>query len=118
MNSSIIHDIINDIRLNYAGKTVSMIDIRRIENKYKICSIVNTRYQKCAFLRITCYATEEMVFEDVVFDYSAIEIDINDVHEFIFKISKLLYEGAYNVLLVDEYKPKLRKYSRPSIKLS
>ena len=65
MVDSPIHQIINEIRKRYANKNVSLSDIRNIESKYNVCSLVNVRNDNCAFLRITSFGCDEVVFEDV-----------------------------------------------------
>lgn len=100
MIDSPIHELINDIRTKYTGKKVSMVDIRNIEGKYHLCSILNIRNDTCAFLRITCFGCDEVVFEDVVLNTEIIK-DQSDPAEFMFTISKLLYENTYGVVLVN-----------------
>lgn len=100
MIDSPIHELINDIRTKYTGKRVSMVDIRNIEEKYHLCSILNIRNDTCAFLRITCFGCDEVVFEDVVLNTAIIK-NQSDPTEFMFSLSKLLYENTYGVVLVN-----------------
>ena len=65
MNSA-FHIIINEIRKKYAGKKASMLDVYDIESTYKISSFMNIRNDNCAFLRITSFGLDEIVFEDIV----------------------------------------------------
>lgn len=115
MADSPIHIILNDIRKSYSNKKCSMIDIRNIENKYRICSVVNTRANNCAFLRITSYGLKEVLFEDVCLDYSQINADTSDIHRFIYTISKGLYEMAYGVFLEDVNDRLIDEDVEPSI---
>lgn len=108
MNSP-IHAILTEIRNRYTFEEVSFLDIRKIESIYQICSIVNTRSDKCAYLRITFYGLDEnVVFEDIVFDFSLIEKQIN-IDNFYFIINKILYKEAYGVELKDSNNCILKK---------
>ena len=98
MNSS-FHIIINEIRNKYAGKQVSLLDIFEIEKAYNICSIVNIRNDNCAFLRITSYGLDEIVFEDIVTNLDIVKKHITLYSDLDFEIKKILYDEAYGVLL-------------------
>lgn len=100
MLDSPIHELINDIRKRYSGKNVSILDIRNIEDNFKLCSFVNIRNDNCAFLRITSFGFDEVVFEDIVIDLDLIK-KFNSQEELIFNISKVLFNLAYGVVLVD-----------------
>lgn len=100
MLDSPIHELINDIRKRYSGKNTSILDIRRIEDNYKLCSFVNIRNDNCAFLRITSFGFDEVVFEDIVIDLDLIK-KFNSQEELMFDISKVLFNLAYGVVLVD-----------------
>ena len=99
MVDSPIHQIINEIRKRYANKNVSLSDIRNIESKYNVCSLVNVRNDNCAFLRITSFGCDEVVFEDVVVDLRLIE-KFSNSEELMFNINKYLFGQAYGVVLV------------------
>ena len=99
MIDSPIHQIINEIRRRYANKNVSLSDIRNIESKYNVCSLVNVRNDNCAFLRITSFGCDEVVFEDVVVDLRLIE-KFSNSEELMFSINKYLFGQAYGVVLV------------------
>lgn len=100
MLDSPIHELINDIRKRYSGKKVSILDIRNIEDNFKLCSFVNIRNDNCAFLRITSFGFDEVVFEDIVIDLDLIK-KFNSQEELMFNISKVLFNLAYGVVLVD-----------------
>lgn len=99
MAESVFHELIMDIRKRYTGKKVSIFDIRTIEDKYRICSIVNFRNGNCAFLRITSFGYKEVVFEDIVLDTDLIKPFVS-IDDLIFKSQCALYELAYGVKLV------------------
>lgn len=117
MAISPIHLILNDIRKSYTGKNVSLIDIRIIENEFRICSIANIRSDGTAFLRITSYGLDEVVFEDVCLDFTHIPQNLIDMHEFIYILNKSLFDLAYGVILVDVSEPLISKYESPSMQL-
>ena len=95
-----IHELINDIRKKYTGKSVSIIDVRNIEEKYKLCSMTNIRNDNCAFLRITSFGLDEVVFEDVVVDLNLIK-EFDSQETLMFNINKVLLNMAYGVNLVE-----------------
>lgn len=99
MVDSPIHELITDIRKRYTGKNVSMVDIRNIEEKYHLCSILNIRNDTCAFLRITSFGCDEVDFEDIVLNIDIVE-DKSDTEKLMFLLNKLLYEIAYGVILI------------------
>ena len=103
MIDSPIHELLTDIRKKYTGKDVSMVDIRNIEEKYHLCSMLNIRNDTCAFLRITCFGCDEVVFEDIVLN-TDLFIDKSDVEVLMFSLNKLLYETAYGVNLIKSNK--------------
>lgn len=115
MADSPIHITINDIRKNYVGKKLSLIDVRIIEDMYHICSIANVRNNNTAFLRITSYGLEGVIFEDVVFDFDGVVKREEDTHTFIFNLSKALYDLVYGIQLIDENMPVLKDYLKPSV---
>lgn len=103
MLDSPFHELITDIRKRYTGKKVSMVDIRNIEEKYHLCSFTNIRNDNCAFLRITCFGCDEVVFEDLVVNTNIISSTAKP-EELMFALNKLLFENAYGVILVDSDK--------------
>jgi len=100
MLDSPIHQLINDIRKRYSGKNASILDIRRIEDNYKLCSFVNIRNDNCAFLRITSFGFDEVVFEDIVIDLDLVK-KFSTQDELMYNISRTLFNLAYGVILVD-----------------
>ena len=101
MNSP-FHIIINEIREKYGGKEVSILDIYDIETAYKLCSTTNIRNDNCAFLRITCFGLDEIVFEDIVTKVDLIQNDKKmTFDELDFEIKKVLYRQAYGVILLE-----------------
>ncbi len=115
MTDSPLHLLLNDIRIKYSNKRCSLIDIRNIENQYNICSILNTRNDGIAYLRITSFGLKQVMFEDICLDSNHILNDLNDSHNYIFKLNKALYEVAYGIMLEDEIVPLIKEYQNPSI---
>ena len=115
MTDSPVHLILNDIRKKYSGKKCSMVDIHIIENKYNICSIMNTRNDGTAFLRITCFGLKQIMFEDICLDISNVSCNPERLHNYIFKINKALYEIAYGIKLEDSNEPLLKRHLKPDI---
>lgn len=115
MANSPIHEILNDIRSKYTGSEASILDVRRIEELYKICSILNTRNGDTAYLRITSYGMKGVAFEDICIDFTKFHYDTDDVHQFIFQLSKALYEVAYGVSLVDGADIIIEELQRPNL---
>lgn len=107
MIDSPLHQLISEIRCRFSGKKVSIVDIRNIENTYKLCSFVNTRNDKCAFLRITSFGCGEVVFEDLVLNIDLIKIN-DSYDELMFTINKILFENAYGVILINSDKQLLK----------
>ena len=99
MIDSPIHELLTDIRKKYTGKKVSIIDIRNIEEKYHLCSLMNIRNDGCAFLRITSFGCDEVVFEDIVINTNLVNKDTS-IDDLMFKLNQLLYENAYGVVLI------------------
>ena len=118
MANSPIHEVLNDIRSKYTGMEASILDIRRIEELYKICSILNTRNGDTAYLRITAYGLKGVAFEDICIDFAKFHYDTDDVHQFIFQLSKALYEVAYGVCLIDGADVLIEELKRPSLDFS
>ena len=106
MIDSPLHELISEIRCRFSGKKASIVDIRNIENTYKLCSFVNTRNDNCAFLRITSFGCGEVVFEDLVLNLDLIK-KIESHDELMFAINKILFENAYGVILIDSDKQLL-----------
>ena len=100
MSNSFLHDLLTDIRKRYSGKEMSILDIRDIEEKYRMCSVANFRFDNCAFLRITSYGTGEVTFEDIVINSKMLEGFSQD--ELLFGAQKILYELAYGIKLSNE----------------
>lgn len=103
MNSA-FHIIINEIRKKYAGKHASMLDIFDIERAYNLCSMINIRNDNCAFLRITSFGLDEVVFEDVVSNLDLIKKNDFDYANLDFEIKKALYFEVYGIYLENENK--------------
>lgn len=118
MANSPIHEILNDIRSKYTGLEVSILDIRRIEELFKICSILNTRNGDTAYLRITAYGMRGVAFEDICIDFTKFHFNADDVHCFIFQLSKALYEVAYGVHLIDGSEILVEELKRPNLDFS
>lgn len=100
MLDSPIHELIAEIRRKFSGKRVSISDIRKIEEKYKLCSFVNVRNDNCAFIRITSFGCGEVTFEDLVFNIDFLK-NFKSLEELMFNINKVLFGNAYDVILVD-----------------
>ncbi len=115
MTDSPVHLLLNDIRKKYSGKKCSMIDIHIIESQYNVCSILNTRNDGIAFLRITCFGLKQVMFEDICLDISTISCNPEKLHNYIFKIEKALYEMAYGVKLVDDNVALLKRHVKPTV---
>ena len=115
MVDSPIHLLLNDIRVKYSGKKCSLLDIRNIENQYNICSILNTRCDGVAFLRVTCFGLKQVVFEDICLDQTPIISDTKNLHNYIFNLNKMLYEVAYGIYLEDSNITLLDEYIEPDI---
>lgn len=115
MADSPIHLLLNDIRIKYSGKKCSLIDIRNIENQYNICSILNTRNDGIACLRITCFGLKQVMFEDICLDSTSLPNNKKDSHNYIFNLNKALYEVAYGIDLDDSSAPLIDDYQQPSI---
>lgn len=98
MNSA-FHIIINEIRTKYAGKKASMLDVYDIESTYKISSFMNIRNDNCAFLRITSFGLDEIVFEDIVTNLAFIKRNFSQYEDLDFEIKKMLYNQAYGIVL-------------------
>lgn len=103
MSNSILHDLLTDIRKRYSGKDVSILDIRDIEEKYRLCSVVNFRFDNSAFLRITSYGTGEVTFEDIVVNSKVLELK-GTQEDVLFNAQRILYDLAYGVKLLNENK--------------
>lgn len=114
MPDSPLHVIINEIRKNYGGKEASLVDIRLIESKYKICSIINTRDTNTAYLRITSYGLNGVNFEDITFDFSGFPNIRNDLSNFVFSISRVLFGLAYGINLSDSANRLIGSIAEPS----
>ena len=115
MADSPIHLLLNDIRIKYSGKKCSLIDVRNIENQYNICSILNTRNDGIASLRITSFGLKQVVFEDISVDLFHISFDENNPHNYIFNLNKSLYEIAYGIELIDDNIKMIDEYRKTDI---
>lgn len=115
MTDSPIHLLLNDIRIKYSGKKCSLIDIRNIENQYNVCSILNTRNDGIAYLRITSFGLKQVMFEDICIDTATLSNNQKDSHNYIFNLNKALYEVAYGIILEDRNIPIIDEYQKPSI---
>ena len=117
MNST-FHIVINDIRTKYSGKNVSIYDIYDIEETYKMCSIVNVRNDNCAFLRITFFGFDEVVFEDIVTNIELVK-KYSTFDDLDYELKRILYGQAYGVVLVNDHKKYLDKdIHKPSFDFS
>ena len=101
MSNSFLHDLLTDIRKRYSGKEMSILDIRDIEEKYRMCSVANFRFDNCAFLRITSFGSGEVTFEDIVINSKMLE---NYSEDLLFNAQRILYELAYGIKLSSENK--------------
>ena len=110
MNSA-FHIIINEIRKKYAGKHASMLDVFDIEKAYNLCSMTNIRNDNCAFLRITSFGLDEVIFEDVVTNLDLIKSTELDYASLDFEIKKALYFEVYGVYLEKDNK----RFMEPSM---
>jgi len=100
MIESPVHYILNEIRVNFSNVSVTIIDIRKIEYKYKISSILNIKENNKVVLRITSFSLKGVNFEDISIDMAGIEPNKFDQEKY-FLIQKYIYEIAYGVKLVD-----------------
>ena len=114
MANSYFHDVLTEIRKRYTGKRASILDVRNIEEKYHLCSIVNFRNDNCAFLRITSSGTGEIIFEDIVINIELIKPFTNS-NELLFNSQKIMYELAYGLKIVDSSESLIEKIEEPSI---
>jgi len=115
MADSPLHLLLNDIRIKYSGKKCSLIDIRNIENQYNVCSILNTRNDGIAYLRITSFGLKQVIFEDICLDSTTLSNNHKDSHNYIFNLNKALYEVAYGIVLEDKNIAIIDEYQKPSI---
>jgi hypothetical protein len=100
MIESPVHYILNEIRVNFSNVSVTIIDIRKIEYKYKISSILNIKENNKVVLRITSFSLKGVNFEDISIDMAGIEPNKFGQEKY-FLIQKYIYEIAYGVKLVD-----------------
>lgn len=100
MIESPVHYILNEIRVKFSNVSVTIIDIRKIEYKYKISSILNIKENNMVVLRITSFSLKGVNFEDISIDMAGLESNKFDQEKY-FLIQKYIYEIAYGVKLVD-----------------
>jgi hypothetical protein len=101
MIESPIHYIISEIRDKYSNKDVSILDIRRLEFNYKICSIMSIRNNDSVVIRLTSFGFNGVNFEDFSIDISKLNLSSLNLDN-LFEINRISYNLIYGVKLVNE----------------